>query len=340
MDASRGQAVMVDALDPSIKGKAFFFYGLSDTGKTSQLTKLPNPVLMPLEKEGGAVAGVIKLPTRSWSDVERHLNLLKSKQWTNILNSTDEPICIIIDGAEKLARYAERKVCADAKVAEISQAGTRGKGYKKLENLVINFITDLLNLDYAVIFIGHETVFDDGYIFPKGDRKRGIDAIIENCDVVTWLESQPLDPETNQPGMSIAHFFSGTIGEDGSYFARCRYVEMQPTLNPFTAEGFVNVLHDAVVAEAKRLGVGIVDAKSRLDFKTQQNKGFDMPFAECKDVCLDMMDELDEKGRGGEVDKIILANLESVEAFNDISEIQIDALYSIYHALSTLVEED
>ena len=44
-EASKGKAVKT-VLDPSLKGKCFTFYGRSDTGKTSQLSKLPNPVLI------------------------------------------------------------------------------------------------------------------------------------------------------------------------------------------------------------------------------------------------------------------------------------------------------
>ena len=91
-EASKGKAVRT-VLDPSLKGKCFTFFGRSDTGKTSQLCKLPNPVLIPLERGDSALSNVLKLPTRSWSDIESHLNLLKSKQWTKILNDTDEPIC-------------------------------------------------------------------------------------------------------------------------------------------------------------------------------------------------------------------------------------------------------
>lgn len=332
-EASKGKAVKT-VLDPSLKGKCFTFYGRSDTGKTSQLSKLPNPVLIPLERGDSALSGVLKLPTRNWSDIESHLNLLKSKQWTKILNDTDEPICIIIDGAEKLTRMAERRICSDANVKEISQAGAHGAGYKKLENLVNDFIKDLLALDYTVIFIAHPYTDEDGYADIKGDRKRGIDAIIENSDVVCYLEPRPLDVETGMPGLSKAHFFAGEY-----FFARSRYLEMTPSLDVFTAEGFTKAVYDAVVAEAKKQGAELVDAKERLAVRQEQQGGFELTFAECKDAVLDMMDDLDDADRGDEVDNILLRHFASPDEFNNIKESQFETLQSIYHALKDKLDD-
>ena len=332
-EASKGKAVRT-VLDPSLKGKCFTFFGRSDTGKTSQLCKLPNPVLIPLERGDSALSNVLKLPTRSWSDIESHLNLLKSKQWTKILNDTDEPICVIIDGAEKLTRMAERRVCSDAGVKEIAQAGSRGAGYKKLENLVNDFIKDLLALDYTVIFIAHPFMDEDGYVDIKGDRKRGIDAIIENSDVVCYLEPRPLDVETGKPGLSKAHFFAG---ED--FFARSRYIDMIPSLDVFTAEGFTQAVYDGVVAEAKRQGADLVDPKKRLAVKQEQQGGFELSFNDCKEQVLDMMDALDDEERGDEVDDILLRHFASPDEFGNIKESQFETLQSIYHALKAILED-
>lgn len=333
METSRGKAVMT-RLDPSLKGKCFTFYGRSDTGKTSQLCKLPNVVYIPLERGDSALSGVLKLSTHNWSDMEDHLNLLKSKQWTNILNSTDEPICVVIDGAEKMTRMAERRVCSDAQVKEIAQAGTRGAGYKKLENLVNDYIKDLLSLDYTVIFIAHPIMDEDGYIDIKGDRKRGIDTIIENSDVVCYLQPRPSDPETGMPGMSIAHFFAGE-----NFFARSRYIEMIPKLDVFTAEGFTQAVYDGVVAEAKRTGATLVEASERLAVREeQQGNKFKLEFDECKEACLEMMDTLDEQGKSDVVDGILLRHFDTPDAFSNITKSQFETLQSIYHALVNQLE--
>ena len=175
---------------------------------------------------------------------------------------------------------------------------------------------------------------EDGYVDIKGDRKRGIDAIIENSDVVCYLEPRPLDVETGRPGLSKAHFFAG---ED--FFARSRYIDMIPSLDVFTAEGFTKAVYDGVVAEAKRQGADLVDPKKRLAVKQEQQGGFELSFNDCKEQVLDMMDELDDSERGDEVDDILLRHFASPDEFNNIKESQFETLQSIYHALKDKLED-
>lgn len=328
-EASKGKAKFTTR-NESIKGKAICLYGRSDTGKTSVCAKLPNPIFIPLERGMAGTSNVLTLATSSWSDIESHLRLLKSKQFTEIVSSTEEPVCIVVDGAEKLVKYAERKVLSDAGVAEIAKAGPMGQGYKRMENYVVNFLMDLLNLDYTIIFICHEQVDDDGYVSLKGDKKRNIDPIVENCDVVAWLEPRPLD-EDGRPGLSKAHFFAG---ED--FFARSRFIEMDSSLDPFTAPGLIRVIEEGIKRQNAKEGVvpGAFEKRNEIYSST-----FTLTFEEALDKTCEMMDKLDELDKSELVDDIIIKHLGDVENFKTLKPSQFESLQAICEELEDVLNQ-
>jgi hypothetical protein len=326
-EASKGKAKFTTRTE-TIRGKAICLYGRSDCGKTSVCSKLPNPIFLPLERGLAATSNVLTLPTASWADIESHLRLLKSKQWVEIVQSTEEPVCIIVDGAEKLVKYAERRVLSDAGVTEIAKAGAMGQGYKKMENLVVNFLMDLLNLDYTIIFICHEQVGEDGYINLKGDRKRNIDPIVENCDIVAWLEPRPLD-EDGRPGLSKAHFFAGEY-----FFARSRFIEMDSCLDPFTADGLIRVIEEGIRRENEKDGVKGTSYEKRNE---AYQSTFELTFEEALEKAYEMMDKLDELDKSDFVDEIIIKHLGEIDNFKNLKTSQFESLQGIYEELEELL---
>ena len=236
----------------------------------------------------------------------------------------------MVDGAEKLVKYAERRVLSDAGVTEIGKAGAMGQGYKKMENLVVNFLMDLLNLDYTIIFICHEQVDEDGYINLKGDRKRNIDPIVENCDIVAWLEPRPLD-EDGRPGLSKAHFFAGE-----NFFARSRFIEMDSSLDPFTADGLIRVIEEGIRRQNDKDGV----TSSAIEKRNEAYEStFKLSFDEALDKAYEMMDKLDELDKSEAVDEIIIKHLGEVDNFKTLKPSQLESLQGIYEELEDLLNK-
>lgn len=237
----KGRAT-VSKLDPSIRGKIIFTYGGNNLGKTKNAVMFPNPVVIPLEKGMNGTQGALVLKTATYMDVKMHVRTLTTNpQWLKALEQ--EPITIVIDGAEKLGLMCQRWLCGKYDVADISE-GKGGYGlWGYYEKEIAGLVMDLTSQGYTILFIGHRQAdHKTGFVTPKGD-KRNIDPIIDVCDVVAYLTPNGVD-ENNQVIPS-----SAWLAETDQFFARSRFDYMDTYLPHYSAENLIEAIRVGIQRE-------------------------------------------------------------------------------------------
>lgn len=323
-EATRGKGV-ITKLDPSPRSKVITLVGKSGTGKTKQASRFPNPVFISLEKGLSATANVLNMKTSSWSDIISHVRTFKSRQWLEVLES-GENITIVIDGAEKLANLAIRKVCSDAGVDAIDQIG-HGKGYKKYEDLIANFINDLMALDYTLVFILHEAEEKDGFVGIKGDKKRNIDPIIENSDIVAYLTSNG----TDEDGKLI--YSSAHLVETDKFFARCRFEYADTYLEKFTADNLIELIK---VGIERQIEAENADTWTTKEQKEAYVSAFTLTFDETISAIREQYMALNEMDKLDTFAEVVEKHLGDTPV-SEAKPSQFESLQAIYEELADLI---
>jgi hypothetical protein len=322
----KGRAT-VSKLDPSIRGKIVFTYGGNNLGKTKNAVKFPNPVVIPLEKGMNGTQGALVLKTATYTDVKMHVRTLTTNpQWLKALEQ--EPITIVIDGAEKLGLMCQRWLCQKYDVADISE-GKGGYGlWGYYEKEIAGLVMDLTSQGYTILFIGHRQVdHKTGFITPKGD-KRNIDPIIDVCDVVAYLTPNGVD-ENNQVIPS-----SAWLAETDQFFARSRFDYMDTYLETFSAGNLIEAIREGIQRE--------IDATSGevTDFAGQQEmyqSSIQMNHEETISALAGQYDQLANIDRLDVWEDVVARHLDGIPV-SEAKPSQLENLHAIYNDLAEFLE--
>lgn len=146
---------------------------------------------------------------------------------------------IVVDEVDAFAKYATRYVCNQYNVERIKD-GNDGFGlWKEYKNEVWDEINKLISNGFTVIFIAHAEADKSGKIYPKGD-KRALAPVIDNSDIVVYLESNGVDENKNVIKSSA------WLAETDEFFARSRFDYIDTYLEEFTAENLNQAIIEAV----------------------------------------------------------------------------------------------
>jgi len=247
---------MFDIFNPQIsvvakglEGKRIMIYGGNNLGKTKQSTRMKKPFYLPFEKGVNAISGVPFVPINTWADfkkVNKQLTSLGTVEKAKEMYST-----IIFDEVEASAKYCQRYINSLYGVSRLKD-GNDGFGlWKEYETEYWEEINKLTGAGYTVVFIAHKTENKDGIILPKGD-KRALEPIIDNCDIVVYLESNGVDED----GKVINS--SGYLAQTDRFFARSRFDYIETKIENFTAEKLEEVIIKAIELQEKVEGVKAV----------------------------------------------------------------------------------
>ena len=146
-----------------LRGYSVFFYGGWKTGKTTIASKFPNALLLAFEKGYNALAGVRPQPINSWAEFKKVLRQLKDARAKEMFET------IIVDTADIAYDYCTKYICDNAQrsnggygVDSISDIPF-GKGYGMVEKEFDTALRSIVQMDYGLVIISHETdkVFTD-----------------------------------------------------------------------------------------------------------------------------------------------------------------------------------
>ena len=242
-----------DAFMSGMEGKKIMIYGVNDTGKTKQLTKLDRPLLI-MTESGGSAVKCRKIPVSKWSKFKEIVESLTSEKTFEQMYESYRTI--LIDTGENLVDLPEKAVCNEFNVRDLSEINGKQNGYKIARTDFQMQINKLTSMGYTVVFICHEEkvemedeVTGETYNFiqPKGtsNEKSSMRMLRDLCDFCIYLRPNGIDPQTYETIPSTA-----ICKRTKNVFARSRFA-IQTFIDPFTAQGLVEAIEKAVEKSAE-----------------------------------------------------------------------------------------
>lgn len=240
---------MVSSVAKGLEGKVITIAGSNNLGKTKQATRMEKPFYLGFEKGIRAISGIPFLPINNWTDfvkINRQLTNPKTLDKAKEMYQT-----IIFDEVYTSALYCQDFLCRKHGVETIGD-GNNGYGlWKEYETEYWTQLDKLLSSGFTLVFISHVEETKEGKSIPKGD-KRTIKPIIDNSDIVVYLQSNGIDED----GKVIPS--SAWLAESDKWFARSRFDYIDTFIPEFSAENLGKAIADAIQRQEEAEGVAAV----------------------------------------------------------------------------------
>ena len=325
-----------------LRGYSVFFYGGWKTGKTTIASKFPNALLLAFEKGYNALAGVRPQPINSWAEFKKVLRQLKDARAKEMFET------IIVDTADIAYDYCTKYICDNAQrsdggygVDSISDIPF-GKGYGMVEKEFDTALRSIVQMDYGLVIISHETdkTFTDeagnqyNKIVPTLD-KRANNICARMCDIVGYSRAVT-DKEGN---LSTKLFMRGTPRyEAGSRF------KYTPDFIDFSYENLVNAIAAAIDKQAEEDGAQyFTNTRKNAYEDTTKDLNFDELMKGCNDLIKEMIgnnsDEVFKEFYQPRIVQITDRYLGRGQKMSQCSREQVEALSLIYDDLLLLSKE-
>lgn len=132
-----------------LSGYITYIYGAPKVGKTSLAVQAPDCLLLAFERGYNAISGVRAVDIASWGDMKKVFKELKKPEVRAAYKT------LIVDTVDLAAKYCSKFVCSLNDVQELGDIAY-GKGYSLMRNEFEEIFNSLAQMDYAIIFIGHD----------------------------------------------------------------------------------------------------------------------------------------------------------------------------------------
>ena len=325
-----------------LRGYSVFFYGGWKTGKTTIASKFPNALLLAFEKGYNALAGVRPQPINSWAEFKKVLRQLKDARAKEMFET------IIVDTADIAYDYCTKYICDNAQrsdggygVDSISDIPF-GKGYGMVEKEFDTALRAIVQMDYGLVIISHETdkTFTDeagnqyNKIVPTLD-KRANNICARMCDIVGYSRAVT-DKDGN---LSTKLFMRGTPRyEAGSRF------KYTPDFIDFSYDNLVNAIATAIDQQAEEDGAQyFTDTRNNAYEDTTKDLNFDELMKNCNNLIKEMIDnnseEVFKEFYQPRIVQITDRYLGRGQKMSQCSREQVEALSLIYDDLLLLSKE-
>lgn len=242
----------------SLKGVKAIVYSGNDLGKTYQLSRFTDKVLLLATEAGYGAADCYVQEITAWTQFKDVVKQLTSEkvdkddkegrmEWETMQDMYDT---IVIDTLENLVDLAEKQTCTEFGVRDLSEiSDTRKNGYSIYRKDFKSVVDRLCHFGYTVLFISHEEFItktdakgnEYRYMQPKGSEnvKASTRFVRDLCDFCIALVSNGTD-DNGDPIPSSAY-----CKETKTVFARSRYA-MTPFIKEFTAENLKREMLEAM----------------------------------------------------------------------------------------------
>lgn len=261
----------VSVIAHGLEGKTILLYGTNNVGKTNQAVRANKPFVLACENGLNGIAGVKYSTINNWSSFRKAIKQLTSK--STIEKSKKHYQTIIIDEVYASSMYCQDFICQTYGNGAIDlgddTGNTRLNLYRLYEKEYWREINKLVNSGYTTIFIAHEELKKDGMIYPKGDEKRALSPIINNCDIVAYIHPNGVD-EDGKEIKSSAYFV-----QTDKFFARSRYPYMVEMIEEFTIENLSNAIDKAIADQAEAEGLTTVSYEEQKEMNTVETKSYE-----------------------------------------------------------------
>lgn len=329
----------VENMIGSLKGQKILLYGDNDTGKTKQAMRMEKPLLLMCESGGNAVVGY-RQAISGWDEFQQVVKQLTGDKTREIMMEKFQTV--IVDTVDMLVNYCEQSICKEygyRELSEMNSADDAPNGYLLARNDFKLQVNRLTNYGYTVVFIAHDDiqkidiadpetgrVATQEFIIPfnTSNKKSSNKFVRDLCDFCFYVKPNGIDKTTGDPIPSTAY-----AKRTNEAFARCRYIHMQPIINPFTAENITKAMLDAIEKEAAEGGVKVEE------FKPEENKDTAKDYIELIKPMFAALYKICPT----EVTTIIEAQLGEGGKISAATDNQISELQTIYKNLNSLAIE-
>lgn len=313
----------VSVIAKGIEGKVVTIYGSNNLGKSKQSSRMTKPLYLPFEKGLNAIAGVNFMPINSWGDFKK-VNKQLSK---NVEKAKEKYQTIVVDEVDAFAKYATKYVCNQYNVERIKD-GNDGFGlWKEYENEVWDEINKLISNGFTVIFIAHAEADKKGKIYPKGD-KRALAPVIDNSDIVVYLECNGVDEEKNVIKSSA------WMAETDDFFARSRFDYIDTYLEEFTAENLNQAIIEAVERQEAAEGITAVTYEQQKEVNSSESQDFDSLMNSIKETGK----KLNAEGKLEKLNEVVEKHLGKDKKVTECTPKQLDVMSVILDDLNDLLD--
>lgn len=313
----------VSKVAKGLDGKVFTVYGNNALGKTKESVKFPKPLYLAFEKGLNAIAGVPFMPINKWSDfmkVNKQITNPKTLEQAKEMYQT-----IVFDEVETAARYCTKYVC-DKYDAESIAKGNGGFGlWKEYETAFWTEIDQLVSSGFTIVFIAHRTFDEDGKAWPKGD-KRALAPVIDNSDIVVYLESNGVDEKGNVIKSSAY------MAETDRYFARSRFDYIVPGLKVWTAKAMEEAVIKAIEKQEEIEGIQAVTYEEQKETK----KSDELDFNTIRKEIITIGKALNNAGRIAEINQIIEKRLGKDKTVKDFTPDHVEVMSMVLDDLKDI----
>ena len=272
-----------------LEGKMLAFTGMNNVGKSYVAAHLfPGQTLwLATERGYNAQSGLRPYDIETWGDFRDAVNQLTTRNKAKRVKVREMYKCVVVDVADRLpalvdaytvAKYNERNSDNDNFVAANDVGDIPyGAGYASSRQELDKQITKLTLAGYCVVLIFHEEIRkplggskEDEYIVPKNTMTKTGNVLKDTPDFMIYVENQGVDEE-GKPILS-----KGYTTQHKEFFARSRFTECPPEINPFTAENVKEMVRIACEREAEIQGATTVtyeqENEARAETKKQKKK--------------------------------------------------------------------
>lgn len=276
--------VEVDIFNPQtsvvardLDGKVIFCYGNNGTGKSLNASKAPKCFFLACESGLNGLSGVKYNRIGNWVDFKKVVRQFTDKKTVDKAKEMYQTI--VIDEVYASSIFCQDFICQRLGISSFGEnENSKVNAWQEYEKEYWREINKLVNSGFTVIFIGHAEE-KDGYTRPKGD-KRCLNPIIDNCDIVVYLKGNGTD-ENGKEILSTGYF----IGTN-EFFARSRYTKMVPYIHPYSMDGMIKAINDAIDAEVEESGVEAVSFEEQKAQNTNIRKSYEELMQEVADIGL------------------------------------------------------
>ena len=163
--------IQPNVVSRDLSGKSFFIYGERKSGKTTQASRFPKPIILAFEKGYGLLSGVIAQPINKWSealDVKRQL-VNDAKQVTEGKKEVTTFKTVIIDTADIAYDQCEKYILDKEGIQYLDESQNM-RAYRALSKEYDTFFQEMVKSGYTLVIISHATskqVKENGEKFDK-----------------------------------------------------------------------------------------------------------------------------------------------------------------------------
>lgn len=239
-----------------LKGRYVLLYGAPKVGKTTLSAQFPKALLCAFEHGYGLIGGAYALDITSWGEFKQVVRQLKKPEAKERYNT------IVIDTAQIAYDLAERYVCANNGVTQVSEI-PYGGGWSKVAKEYDNTLREITQLGYGLVLIAHaktkEEEIRDGVTktMISPDLNKRCYAIANNLvDIIGYIEQT-----FNEDGTSERWLYTRRTP---TIMAGSRFPYLEPKIKLGYQE-LVDAIGDAIEKQEKLDGVKVVDHTEKVE---------------------------------------------------------------------------